>query len=68
MNNAQLEINLALTLARGRRLRGQQRAVRARWWFERMRRAVDAAAECRPAPVRHPKQIALPILPNRNAA
>jgi hypothetical protein len=68
MNTQQLEIKLALASAPGRRLRRRQRAVRARWWFERMHRAVDAAAECRPVPPRPPKQIALPVVPNRNAA
>ncbi|HEU0011887.1 MAG TPA: hypothetical protein VFT34_18880 [Verrucomicrobiae bacterium] len=68
MNKAQLEISLTLTLAPGRRLRRQQRAVRARWWFERMHRTVDAATDCRPIPPRPPKQIALPVIPNRNAA
>ena len=68
MNTQQLEIKLALTSAPGRRLRRQRRAVRAHWWFERMRRIVDAAVECRPIPPRPPKQIALPVVPDRNAA
>jgi len=68
MNKQQLEIKLAPISAPRRRLRRQHRAVRAHWWFERMRRAVDAAVECQPVPPRPPKQIALPMVPDRNAA
>jgi len=68
MNAQQLQIRLSLTPVAWRRARRQRRAAQAQWWFERMRRVVDAAGECRPVAPRAPKQIVLPILPNRSAA
>jgi hypothetical protein len=67
MNDQQLQISLVLTPATRRRARRQRRETRAQWWFERMHRVVDAAADCRPGPC-PPKQIVVPILPDRNAA
>ena len=68
MNKHQLEIKLALTPATRRRESRQRNAARAQWWFERMRRVVDATVECRPVSPRQSRQSTLPLLPNRNAA
>jgi hypothetical protein len=41
-------------------LRRQRKAERARWWFERMRRAVDCALDWQPKPQPPPEQIWFP--------
>ena len=65
-NKKQLEISLAVNLC-GRRHRVQRvRPARAHWWFERMRRAVDAAAQ--PVVMASPEQGPAPLLPERKAA
>jgi hypothetical protein len=38
-------------------VRREQRAKRARWWFDRMRQIVGEAIEHRPAPEPRPEQI-----------
>jgi hypothetical protein len=38
-------------------IRREQRAKRARWWFDRMRQIVEKAADRRPAPEPRPEQI-----------
>jgi hypothetical protein len=38
-------------------VRREQRAKRARWWFERMRQIVGEAVEHRPCPEPRPEQI-----------
>lgn len=38
-------------------VRRQQRANRARWWFDRMRQIVEQAVDRRPAPEPRPEQI-----------
>ena len=38
-------------------VRREQRAKRARWWFDRMRQIVEAAVDRRPAPEPRPEQI-----------
>jgi len=38
-------------------IRREQRAKRARWWFERMRQIVEQAVDRRPAPEPRPEQI-----------
>jgi hypothetical protein len=40
--------------------RRQGRRGRAHWWFQRMRRAVDRAFDCQPAPPPRPEQIWFP--------
>jgi hypothetical protein len=38
-------------------IRREQRAKRARWWFDRMRQIVEQAVDRRPAPEPRPEQI-----------
>jgi hypothetical protein len=38
-------------------VRREQRARRARWWFDRMRQIVEQAVDHRPAPEPRPEQI-----------
>jgi hypothetical protein len=38
-------------------IRREQRAKRARWWFDRMRQIVEQAVDRRPAAKPHPEQI-----------
>ncbi len=38
-------------------IRREQRARRARWWFDRMRQIVQQAVDHRPAPEPRPEQI-----------
>ena len=57
VSNDQLELGftqptLRITVRR-------QRALRARWWFQQMRKAVDSAVDWRPSPPGRPEQIRL---------
>ena len=38
-------------------IRREQRAKRARWWFDRMRQIVEQAVDRRPAPEPRPEQV-----------
>ena len=62
----QLEISLIANPCRRQRVSRPVRRARAQWWFERMHRAVDAAAEPPPAP--RLDQPTLPFVPEREAA
>jgi len=61
MTNQQMELGLG----RGRVCRSVNRgahskSARARWWFERMRQAVDQAFDWQAAPAPRPEQIWFP--------
>ena len=61
MNRIQLEIGFDQPLANRHLARRQRRLIRARWWFEQMRRVVDHTIDLRPAPVGPPEQIHMPL-------
>jgi hypothetical protein len=50
MERRQLEIRFQNPLDRRQPRRGRRPKTRARWWFEQMRRTVDAALEWQPTP------------------
>lgn len=58
MLDRQLELGLAN--ARPSLKHRQQRQNRARWWFDRMRQAVDRALDWQPIPPARPEQTWLP--------
>ena len=68
MNKHQLEISLPMTAAVRRRERKPCRPARAQWWFERMRRVVDAAPDQPATAMRPAHRVALPIVHRQNAA
>ena len=57
MNNQQLELGFHQSVLRI--TVRKQRALRAAWWFEQMRRAVDSAIDWRHPAKAHPEQIQL---------
>lgn len=60
MNVAQLELSLSNGRTQGRPAFRRPRQTRARWWFQRMRQAVNQARDWQPAPTARPEQIWFP--------
>ena len=60
--NTQQQFEINVKSPRANRIsRRQLRLVRARWWFEQMRRAVEQAEDHVPNQVRMPQQHPLPL-------
>lgn len=55
----QLEIGLETNRKCPRARRGQQRRIRARWWFDQMRSVVDSAVDWRNASAAEQGSLAL---------
>ena len=60
MTNEQMELGFGGMQRLSLLPRKQQRALRASWWFERMRAVVDSAFDWSAAPQPRPEQIWLP--------
>jgi hypothetical protein len=60
MNDQQMELGFGRERVCPSVNRRQRRLNRARWWFERMREAVDRALDWQPAPPPRPEQIWFP--------
>jgi hypothetical protein len=59
-SNQQLELGLNGGRMRHAGTRSEQRAVRAAWWFARMRQAVDNAFDWQPVPEPRAEQTEIP--------
>ena len=66
MNTNQMELSLQAGKVRASARRQAQRKQRAQWWFNQMRRVVDAAMEWQPADRSHPEQAYLTFAPRRS--
>jgi hypothetical protein len=63
----QMELGLkAKYVAGGAALRRQNRAQRAQWWFQQMRRVVQAAVDWPSTPAARPEQAYIKLEPNRS--
>jgi len=60
MTNEQMELGLGGTRRQSFTPRQQQRALRASWWFARMRAVVDSAFDWSVTPQPRPEQTWLP--------
>jgi hypothetical protein len=60
MLNEQMELGIIKTRMFPSQLRRQRKSERARWWFDRMRRAVDRAIDWETRPERPAEQIWFP--------
>ena len=60
MTNEQMELGFGGTQRLDLQPRKRQRALRASWWFERMRAVVDCAFDWSAAPQPRPEQFWLP--------
>jgi hypothetical protein len=66
MNTNQMELSLQAGKLGASSRRKTQRKQRAQWWFNQMRRVVDAAMEWQPSPSHRPEQAYLTFVPKRS--